>query len=200
MQFDIDPNIRRQGRTPHELAMVNLLVFNLLFCMAIIAGTIAPQGSLLEHYKLWSIALPLCLSLGVIGYSFWQAKKTTAAGPWFVAAHWTVTTSRYKLLVLAYLVGGALVGLGWLISQSNPKLQELMFVALVRVAVAPMLISVMVLAVLESGALAQAGNGEVSEGSSNDFRLQTTPSPSVLTNRYPYKKNDLRHNAPLSED
>ena len=164
MQFDIDPSTRLQGRTPHELAMVNLLVFNLLFCLAIIAGTMAPQGSLLEHYKLWSIAVPLCLSLCVIGYSFWRSNEATAAGPWFVAAHWTVATSRYKRLVITYLVGATLVGLGWVISLSNPKLQELMFIALVRVAVAPMLISVMVLAVLESGALAQAGNGEVSDG------------------------------------
>lgn len=164
MQFEIDPKIRRQGRAPHELAMINLLVFNLLFCMAIIAGTMAPKGSLLEHYKLWSITVPLCLSLCIIGYSFWRSKGATAAGPWFVAAHWTLVTSRYKMLMIAYLVGATLVGLGWLISLSNPKLQELMFVALVRVAVAPMLISVMVLAMLESGALAQAGNGEVSDG------------------------------------
>ena len=164
MQFEINPSIRRQGRAPHELAMINLLVFNLLFCMAILAGTMAPQGSVLEHYKLWSITVPLCLSLCVIGYSFWQSREAKAAGPWFIAAHWTVATSRYKFLIIAYLVGATLVGLGWLISLSNPKLQELMFVALVRVAVAPMLISVMVLAVLESGALAQADNGEVPDG------------------------------------
>ena len=164
MQFDIDPITRRQGRAPHELAMVNLLLFNLMFCMAVLAGTMAQRGSALEHYKALTIASPLGLSLAVIAYSFWRAAQTRATGPWFAAAHWSITTGRYRILMIAYVVGAALVGLGWLLSLSNPKLQELMFVALVRVAVAPMLISVMVLAVLESSALAQAGNGEVPDG------------------------------------
>jgi hypothetical protein len=161
MQFDIDANTRRQGRAPHELAMVNLLLFNLLFCMAVLAGSMAQKGSALAHYKAWTIAVPLCLSLAVIAYSFWRAAQTRASGPWFAAVHWSIAAGRYRILLIAYLVGATLVGLGWLLSLSNPKLQELMFVALVRVAVAPMLISVMVLAVLESSALAQAGNGEV---------------------------------------
>ncbi len=161
MQFEIDLVTRRQGRAPHELAMVNLLVFNLLFCMAVLAGSMAQKGSALEHYKAWTIAIPLALSLAVIAYSFWRAAQAKAEGLWFSAAHWSLAVGRYRILMIAYLVGAALVGLGWLLSLSNPKLQELMFVALVRVAVAPMLISVMVLAVLESSALAQAGNGEV---------------------------------------
>jgi hypothetical protein len=164
MQFEIDPLLRRQGRAPHELAMVNLLLFNLLVCMAVLAGSMAQKGSLLEHYKAWTIAVPLSLSLAVIAYSFWRAARTKTRGPWFAAAHWALATGRYRILLIAYLVGAALIGLGWLLSLSNPKLQELMFVALVRVAVAPMLASVMVLAVLESSALAQAGNGEVPDG------------------------------------
>lgn len=68
------------------------------------------------------------------------------------------------MLLVAYLAGAALVGLGWLLSQASPNLQEVMFVALVRVAVAPMLIAVMVVAVLESGALFQANSGVVPDG------------------------------------
>lgn len=164
MQFDIDADTRRKGRAPHELAMINLLLFNLLFCMAVLAGTMAQKGSALEHYKVWTIAVPLGLSLAVIAYSSWRAVRVRVSGPWFAAAHWFITAGRYRILLIAYVIGAALVGLGWLLSLSNPKLQELMFVALVRVAVAPMLISVMVLAVLESSALAQAGNGEVPDG------------------------------------
>jgi hypothetical protein len=64
-----------------------------------------------------------------------------------------------------------LVGLGWLLSLASPNLQEVMFVALVRVAVAPMLISVMVLAVLESSALFQANTGEVPDRIAAKFGL-----------------------------
>ena len=174
MKFDVEPAVLRRGRTPHELAMVNLLVFNLLLCVAVLAGTMAQKGSLLEHYKEWTIAGPMILSLGIIGYSFWRAREARTKGPWYVGAHWTLATGRYRILLVAYLVGAVLIALGWLLSLTNPKLQSLMFVALVRVAVAPMLISVMVLAVLESSALFQAGNGEIPDGILK--RLPTPPS------------------------
>ncbi len=166
MQFDLDPASRRQGRAPHELAMINLLVFNLMFCGAVVLSSMLQRGSPLEHYKGWLIAAPLSLSLAVIAYSFWRGARARAEGPWFAAAHWGIATARYRILLIAYGVGAALVGLGWLLAHTQDKvgMQELMFVALVRVAVAPMLISVMVLAVLESSSLSQANNGEVPDG------------------------------------
>ena len=109
MQFDIDPTTRRQGRAPHELAMVNLLLFNLLFCMAVLAGTMAQKGSALAHYKVLTIAIPLSLSLAVIAYSFWRAARVKADGPWFAAAHWSLH-GRYRILMFAYLVGAAWSG------------------------------------------------------------------------------------------
>jgi hypothetical protein len=164
MQFDVDPRTRRQGRFPHELAMVNLLVFNLMLCAGILAGTMARKGSPLEHYKLWLVAVPLAMSLVVIAYTIRRAARAEPGTPWFAAAHWTITSRRYRVLLVAYLAGAALVGLGWLLSTASPNLQEVMFVALVRVAVAPMLITVMVVAVLESSALFQANSGEVPDG------------------------------------
>ncbi len=80
-----------------------------------------------------------------------------------MAAHWRLATNRYKILLIAYAVGAGLIGTGWLLSmaQKSAGMQELMFVALQRVAIAPVLIALMVLIMLESGALYQAGRGEV---------------------------------------
>jgi ABC-type Fe3+-siderophore transport system permease subunit len=164
MQFDVDARTRRQGRFPHELAMVNLLVFNLMLCAGILAGTMARKGSPLEHYKLWLVSMPLAMSLAVIAYTFRRAARAPSEVPWFAAAHWAITWRRYRVLLVAYLAGAVLVGCGWLLSQASPNLQEVMFVALVRVAVAPMLVAVMVVAVLESSALFQANSGEVPDG------------------------------------
>jgi hypothetical protein len=81
MKFDVDATTRRQGRAPHELAMINLLLFNLMFCGAVLASSMAQRGSTLEHYKLWLIVIPLALSLAVIAFSFWRAARARAAGP-----------------------------------------------------------------------------------------------------------------------
>jgi hypothetical protein len=152
---------RRLARIPHEIAMVNLVVFNLLLCAGVIASTLARTGSVLENYKTWLILAPLTVSLALIAYSFRRIKQMPAATPWFVAAHWWLATRRYRALLLAYLVTAVLIALGWLLSLASPNVQAVMFVALVRVAVAPLLVSVMVIAVLESSALFQAATGEV---------------------------------------
>lgn len=166
MFFQIDESTRRRAKSAHELAMVNLLLVNLLMLIALLAGSFLQKDSALVEYKLAGVLVPLLISLGVITYSFVEAGKTAASGPWFVAAHWKIATGRYKILLVAYAVGVALIGLGWLLSQGqkDPRMGELMFIALQRVAIAPILLSLMALIMLESGSLSQAGRGEVPTG------------------------------------
>jgi len=177
MFFAVDNATRREAKSPHELAMVNLLLINLLMLIALLAGSFLQKGSALADYKLIGVLVPLFVSLGVIAFTFSKARKTAANGHWYVAAHWKLSTGRYKILLIAYAVGAGLIGIGWLLSmaQKNPGMQELMFVALQRVAIAPILISLMVLIMLESGSLYQAGRGEVPDGLTKRF-----PAPADL--------------------
>ncbi|MEA3275540.1 MAG: hypothetical protein U9Q81_09695 [Pseudomonadota bacterium] len=172
MLFQVDEAQRRKAKSPHELAMVNLLLFNLPMLIALLAGSFVQKDSPLADYKVIGVLVPLFISLGVVAFTFMKARKTASTEPWFVASHWKLATGRYKILLIAYLVGAVLIGLGWLLSQaqSDPRMQELMFIALQRVAIAPILISLMVLIMLESGSLYQAGRGEV---------------PDALTKRFP---------------
>jgi hypothetical protein len=142
--------------------MINLLVFSLMLCGG--GGQQHGQKARTEHYKL--IIAVRWRFLAIIAFSFWRAGQTRNRGPWFAAVHWGIAVNRYRVLLLVYLVGAGLIGLGWLLAhtQDKPGMQEMMFIALQRVAVAPILISVMVLAVLESSSLFQAGNGEVPDG------------------------------------
>lgn len=151
--------------------MVNLLLFNLSMLAALLAGSFLQKGSAFSEYRLLGVLVPLAASLGIVAYTFVNARKLAQTGPWFVAAHWRIATGRYKILVISYVVGAALIGLGWLLSQSqtDPRMEELMFVALQRVAIAPILISLMALIMLESGSLSQAGRGEVPDGAAERF-------------------------------
>ena len=160
MTETMDTATRRAGRLPHEIAMVNLLIFNLGLCGGILASTMLRHGSAMENYRLAFVLAPLSGSLALMGYSFWRWRtfKNTAA-PWLLA-HWQIACRHYRFLLIAYGVCASLIGLGWLLSLTNPNLKDVMFVALVRVAVAPLLIAIMVIAVLESSALFQANKGE----------------------------------------
>jgi len=162
MFFAIDNATRRRAKSPHELAMVNLMLINLLMLIALLAGSFLQPGSPLAHYRMLGVLVPLCLSLVIIAYSFVRAGGVARQGPWFVAAHWRLATRRYQILLIAYAVGASLIGGGWLLSkvQKTAGMQDLMFLALQRVAIAPVLIALMVLIMLEAGALYQAGRGE----------------------------------------
>jgi hypothetical protein len=166
MFFSIDAITRRRAKSAHELAIVNLLLINLFVMIALLAGSFAQPGSALSDYKLAGVLVPLAISLAIIGFSFAKASRASAADSWFVTAHWRLATGRYKILLIAYAVGAGLIGLGGLLSQSqpDPRMAGMMFIALQRVAIAPILICVMVLIMLESGSLYQARRGEVPGG------------------------------------
>ena len=178
MFFPIPEAVRRQAKSPHELTMVNLLIFNLLALIALLGGSFVEQDSSLAPYRTLGVMVPLCLSLAIVAYSFLRARRTALAGPWFLAAHWRLARGRYKILLAVYLGGAGLIGLGWLLAhtQKLPGMQAMMFIALQRVAIAPMLIALMVLIMLASGAIYQAQRGEVP-----DRLVQRFPPPPDLT-------------------
>jgi hypothetical protein len=179
MFFQVDESTRRRAKSPHELAMINLLLFNLLMLIALLAGSFLQQDAALAHYKLVGVLVPLFVSLVIMVYSFSRARTAASTDHWFVASHWRLATGRYRFLLIAYAVGAGLIGLGWLLSlaQRDPGLQQLMFVALQRVAIAPILIALMVLIMLESGSLYQAGRGEVPDGLAQRF----PPPPDLVS-------------------
>jgi len=185
MFYAIDESSRRRAKSPHELAMVNLLLFNLVIGIALLAGSMAPPETLLARYKWLAVAGPLVLSLGVMMLTWWRAARAAGAQPWFVAVHWRLTARRYRLLLGAYLVSAAVVGVAFIggdreveverrIAGLPPALQAMERQKLAsqhmgeaiwaRIGVVPLLLTVMTLIMLESGGLYQAGRGEVPDG------------------------------------
>ncbi len=171
MFFPVPETDRRRAKSPHELAMVNLLLFNLVALIVLLGGSFMQADSPLAPYKALGVAVPLGISLAIIAFTFWRASRAAAGGHWFVAAHWRLATGRYKILLAAYLAGAVLVGLGWLLAhtQEKPAMQDMMFIALQRVAIAPMLITLMVIIMLESGSIYQAQRGEVPDNAIKRF-------------------------------
>ncbi len=177
MFFPIASATRRKAKSAHELAMVNLILVNLLMLIALLAGSFLQHGSPLADYKLIGVLVPFLISLGIIVFTFIKAARLAGTGPWFGAAPWGRGTPPFRGPLLPPPGGGGRLGGGWLLStaQKSAGMQELMFVALQRVAIAPVLIVLMVLIMLESGALYQAGRGEVP-----DSLIKRYPAPPDL--------------------
>jgi hypothetical protein len=182
MFFAIDDQQQRRAKSPHELAMINLLLFNLLIGVALLGGSMAQPDSIIAAYKWFGVALPLTLSLAVMLFTWVRAARAPKTQPWFVAAHWRLSASRYRVLLAAYVISAGVVSLAFFggddhadlerrIAELPPAMQEMerhkldsqdMGSAIwARIGVVPLLLTVMALIMLESGALYQAGRGEV---------------------------------------
>jgi hypothetical protein len=182
MFFPVDNTIRRKAKTPHELAMVNLIVFNLLIGVALLAGSMAEPDSLIGRYKWLAVSIPLALSLGLIGVTWIKSRRPGKDTSWFASTHWRLAASRYRLILIAYLVCAAILSIALLgktdeteiaaqLRTLPPAMQEMerhkiesqdMASAIwARIGVVPLLLAVMVTIMLESGALYQAGRGEL---------------------------------------
>ena len=153
MLFDVDETLRRRGKTPHELSMMNLVACHL----------IAAPASIVLDVGMLGFLIPLGLSLSVIALIWVSAGRAVRKAPWFVAAHWRLSANRTRILLIGYSISAVILGLAFMATSGSTK-AHIMMLAISRVAVVPTLITVMICFVLESGAIYQAGRGEVPEG------------------------------------
>lgn len=150
MQFEVDEGIRKKAKSPHELFMLTLLVFNLLAAPASIALNVGLIGLL----------IPLALTLCVVAFIWIRAGRAWDHDPWFQVAHWKLAASRTKILLIGYTISAVIIGFAFLATSGSDK-AGIMMVALTRVAIVPSLLVVMVCFVLESSGILMAGKGEL---------------------------------------
>ena len=164
--IQIPDSLRAQAKAPHNLFMLNLALFHLLMTPAIIATGVGELG----------ILLPLALSLAVIAYTWRRANGGHDQA--FVCAHWQLAVRRYRLLLAAYAVTAVLLLLGWLLTQgtSDANMRDILQTVLLRIAVMPVVLMVMVNFYLESSALFQATNGEVPDSALRRCPVDNPPS------------------------
>ncbi|MBK1621210.1 hypothetical protein CKO42_22890 [Lamprobacter modestohalophilus] len=203
MFYAVDDLQRRKAKAAHELAMINLLLFNLLAGVALLAGSMAESYSVIARYKWAFVAVPLTLSVLVMLFTWARASRVRHSAPWFVAAHWRLAAGRYRILLIAYLVSAAVVSLAFVggndqsdlerrIADLPPALQEMERHKLesqdmrgaiwARIGVVPLLLTVMGLLMVESGGLYQAGRGELPDAVNAAF----PPPPDLVSRDQPF--------------
>ncbi len=151
MQYsNATPDEVKRAQAPHNLFISGLFMFDLLMTPAILALKIGMVG----------LFIPLLCSGALIAYIYRRSKITTN---WFVDMHWKITFSRSKLLMLGYAISATLIFLAWLISLTtkDANMGHIIWTALTRVALMPTVVLVLVTAVMEFSAYAQAGKREV---------------------------------------
>lgn len=158
MQFEVSEQDVKRAQAPHNLFISGLFVFNLLMTPAVIVLKVGLIG----------ILIPLFCSGALLAYIYLRSRKTTG---WFVDAHWRLSFRHGQWLMVGYAISGSLIMIAWLLTFAahDASMKHIMMTALTRIAVIPTLIAVMVTAVMEAGALSQAGKREVPDGLAKKF-------------------------------
>jgi hypothetical protein len=119
-----------------------------------------------------AIFIPLLCSGTLIAYIYLRSRKHTS---WYVNMHWRLSWSRSRVLLLGYAISALLILISWLVSLTarDASMAHIMWTAMTRIALVPTLIFVMVTAVLEASAIAQANHGEVPD----DLAAKFPPPP-----------------------
>ena len=170
MLYEIEESVRRRAKTPHELFMFNLVAFHLFMAPAAIVLDIGAYGVLL-----------LLLPLSVIAYTWLRGRRAEKSDPWFVMAHWKLAFRRSRLLLVAYVVSGAIISIGlWKSAGVDKQTTKTIILTISeRLAVVPALLTVMVSFVLESGSIYQATRGEVPDGMVKRFPAPDSVQPAT---------------------
>ena len=164
MQFEIDKHSAALAKSPHELFVINVLVFHLLTVVI----------SLSINNLMLALWLPPLFTLICLGISLLQMNRYRHSKQWFVAAHWQLSIHRYLILLIAYLISLLIMVLAWLLTHSEgaANTADILFTALSRIAIMPTLLCLMVLAVIEAGAMFQAMKGELPKRLAKKFRIE----------------------------
>lgn len=154
MLFDVHDEEKKKAKWPHDLFLVNLIANHILTFVATLG---------MATSWAWPMLIVPVVSFTILGIIIFKGKKSRRSETWFVMCHWQIAVKRSlffikMLLALSILTGIGLYGytnLGWM--------KEAVFALIGGVCILPVMVTTLVLIIMESDALHQAGQGKLPE-------------------------------------
>lgn len=156
MQQAISHKETMQAKHPHELFLINL-IFNHVFLF--IAAVSAPSLTFL-------VLIVPTLSVGILAYTFWRARRAHEVDPWFVRCHWQVAARRSLVFVYMWLAVIAVVLAVLAVSGGQMGPQQYAFGGVIGL---PLMGTMLVLILMESEAMQQAREGTLPRWAADRF-------------------------------
>ncbi len=154
MKFDIPADVTRRAKYPHELFLTNLVGNHILWFVAALG--------IFNTYWQPLLMVPI-FSAAIIVYTLWRARQARSGEDWFVMCHWQIVARRSRIFALILMVGFTIAALGW-VGYTYFGMMKVAVMAMVGgIGLLPVMVSVLVMIVMESDAMHQAGSGKLSD-------------------------------------
>lgn len=159
-----DINQIKSAQIPHELFTVNTVIVNLFLSLGMI--------KLFDLSMYLSISISIALSLCIIAYTYHQTNNAKKHNAGLVYLHWQLSLNRYKSLVIAYVFYFIISSIPLLIPPSTATMDGTSIAGSIftLLAIVPLFFTILVVVILGSGSLFNAGRGEIDQATIDKYK------------------------------
>jgi hypothetical protein len=152
MRFNISPDQIKKANIPHELFLTNLIANHILLAVA--------MGGLAGSFP-WVMAIIPTISVAILGFTLWRARRSIGRDPWYVMCHWQVCARRSRIFLVMIGLLLIAVALGWVGYTYGGMMKEAVFALVIGIGILPVMATVLVLIIIESDALYHANQAKL---------------------------------------
>lgn len=160
MKFKVSELEKKQARLPHNLFLTNLIANHIL----IFVSTLGMASSMV-----WPMLFVPIFSFGTLIFTLYRAQRALKVDTWYVKCHWQLAKKRSLFFITMLSIGLLVVGIGLVLHFQFGFMKEAVFAFIGGVGIIPVMFTVLILIVLESDALNQAGHGVVNDNLVSKF-------------------------------
>lgn len=165
MKFDISEEESKKAKIPHEIFLTNLIGNHILWFVAAL-------GTVKTYWQ--PLALVPIVSIGSLVYLLWRANKSLKTDSWFVKCHWQIGAKRGRILIYMFMLLLVVSLFGWAGYTYLGMMKVAVLAIIGGMGILPVMVTVLVLIIMESDALHQAGQHKLPKSI-----LEKYPNPGV---------------------
>ncbi len=165
MLFEISDAEKKKAKFPHDLFLINLIGNHILTFVATLG---------LASSWAWPMLIVPIVSFSILGTIIYRGKQSRQNDEWFVMCHWQIAVKRSWFFIKMLLLLSAIAGIGLYGYSSLGWMKEGVYALIGGVCLLPTMVTTLILIIMESDALHQAGEGKL-----GDKMIDLYPNPKV---------------------
>ncbi len=166
MLFEVSDEEKKKAKLPHDLFLINLIGNHILTFVATLG---------LATSWAWPMLIVPIVSFSILGFIIYRGKKSRKNDSWFVMCHWQVALKRSMFFIKMLLAISCIAAFGLYGYTSLGWMKEAVYALIGGVCMLPTMVTTLVLIIMESDALHQAGEGKLP-----DKMIELYPNPQAV--------------------
>lgn len=165
MLLEISDEEKKRAKFPHDLFLINLIGNHILTFVATLG---------LATSWAWPMLIVPIVSFVILGTIIYKGIKSRQKESWYVMCHWQIALKRSLFFIKMILVISTIAAIGLYGYINLGWMKEAVFALIGGVCILPIMVTTLVLIIMESDALHQAGEGKLP-----DKMIDLYPNPDI---------------------